>query len=167
MSGVYALYIMCDYYARCYGCFSEDLLIKCDRCVYNICKVCILHDEFSTVVPALCKHDECAYTYLDEKEKSDQHCYACSLKPVSVKYRCRTCNLSSGIDVGELTEAIKLKATQTGVFERVTDIFNHSLVFYTVLDLENGTTKIEKFWQVPHQKSTFNPDTDGHTNTYT
>lgn len=137
-----------SFFESCYICFSKENLVSCSRCVYHICERCIINEKFSVLKPHLCKHDECAYEYLTEEEKEDQHCYACSKKSTVIEYHCGTCRNLTKMDIKHLKKGILSQVTKTGTFERMAFNIQQKVVYYLIRDIDSDVCSMKSFWHV-------------------
>lgn len=136
-----------EFYQHCYVCFETENLIRCHRCVYRICERCILDEKISTVSPSLCRHDDCAYSYLTEEEIKRQNCFVCSKKGVDVRFQCGTCGSPSSIPLSDLEGTIQKLATQ-GTFEKKASIIDQKIIYFNIKDIDTGEIITIRFWHV-------------------
>lgn len=142
-----------EFYKRCYVCFGEDRLIKCHTCVYHICELCVLDEKISCAAPGLCRHGECAYSYLTPEEEAKQNCFVCSEKQVEIEYTCGTCGCRSSLPITKLEGTIKELATPKGQFEKTSDVINQKLIYYTIKNIDTGEINVDHFWEITDQTS--------------
>ena len=139
---------------RCYICWETCDVIRCHQCKYGVCERCLVRDDrFSTVVPKLCRHTECAYPYLDKEERDKQNCFVCSKQPVNLEYRCGMCVANSQIDMNIFVETLKLMALERGEVLKTAEIIDQTLVYYTIKDLDTGRVQLLHFWEIPQRFS--------------
>tara|TARA_B100000508_G_scaffold86867_1_gene67581 strand:- start:92 stop:478 length:387 start_codon:yes stop_codon:yes gene_type:complete len=110
-------------------------------------------DRFSTVVPKLCRHDECAYEYLDKDEIDLQNCFVCSKQPVQLEYRCGMCVANSQINIDKFNDAVIELVLKYGELKKEPKILNQMLIYYTIKDLDTGKVTLEHFWDIPKRSS--------------
>lgn len=138
-----------DYYDMCYGCFSQDDLVPCGRCVYKICKRCILSEKFSKVKVPLCRHDECVYDHLDKEDATNLNCFVCNKTPPSLVYKCGTCGLDSTILVDDVLPAILAAVIRSPcrTWEKEITNINHKLMFFSIRNIDDDTHELIKVWK--------------------
>lgn len=135
------------FYNNCVVCFddTQEMLLKCKRCVYRICKRCIL--DMGDVDIKLCKERECKYDYLEEDE--DSHCYICSKKTTDIVFNCPTCTLKRNYKLNEFTDEIVHTVSKNKGLKRFGSsdkrLNNFHLVFSTILDLDTGKYELLSF----------------------
>ena len=135
---------------KCYICWETVDIIRCYQCNYGVCGQCLVKDDrFSTVVPRLCRHPECAYSYLDKEEVDKQNCFVCSKQPVYLEYTCGMCVAHSQINIKSLVGTLKQMALKQGSVQKKADIINQKLVYYTIKDLDTGVIQLKYFWEIP------------------
>lgn len=124
------------FYDMCYVCFSKKELVPCKRCVYNICRHCILDEKMSRARLAVCDHPDC------------EHERPCGKCEIDIVFTCGTCQLRSEIKLTELMDAIRTttvnspKRTWT---KKVIGI-DEQILFFNILDLDTGVFKLEQAW---------------------
>lgn len=130
--------------------FSKKDLIPCDRCVYKICKRCILNEKFSEVKASFCRHDECIYDLLDGDEASKFNCFVCKKVPLNLTYVCGTCGLNSKIPVDETISAIKTAVINSPhrIWEKSIEHINHRLLYFSIHDIDNDEFELVKSYKV-------------------
>lgn len=138
-----------DYYDMCYGCFSKEDLVPCGRCVYKICKRCILNEKFSEINAPLCRHDECVYDHLNEEDASSMNCFVCSKTAPVLDYKCGTCGLDSNIPVEDVVPAILTAVIKSPcrIWEKAIVNINHRLMFFSIHDIDTDTFELIKVWK--------------------
>jgi len=112
---------MCDN-KMCYVCFNEDELVQCTRCVYSICKPCILNEKMSRAI-------------------SDGVC-------IRFTYTCGVCRAHSIISKYELTNAIIRKTIDSPlrVWEKYVAIIDLNMIFFTIHDLDTDDFEVIEAW---------------------
>jgi hypothetical protein len=139
-----------NFKGNCYICWEDVDLIQCHQCKYGVCGKClVIDDRFSTVVPKLCRHDECAYSYLKQEEIDKQNCFVCSKQPLFLEYRCGMCIVNSEIEMELLMGSLKDLSLRNGNILKEAEIINQTLVYYTIKDLDNGGVELKHFWEIP------------------
>ena len=147
-----------EYKSRCYICWDSDDLIRCYQCNYGVCARCLVKDDrFSTVVPKLCRHDECAYNYMEQDEIDKQNCFVCSRQAIFIEYRCGMCVANSEIAMKSVIDAIEELALELerdqGFISKEATIVNQKIVFYTLKDLDTGGVELNHFWEIQQPPS--------------
>ena len=137
-----------EYYNKCVACFNGDTtLIKCNRCIYKICKHCIVNVAKTDI--KLCREIGCKYEFLDDNENC--HCYVC-VKNDNFAFNCPTCALKRVYPVSLFKEELLLKTKERGVKRyksydnKLCDFY---VCFFTVLDLDTGITTLLSFRDGP------------------
>jgi hypothetical protein len=148
------LYIVnMDFYERCYSCFQTKHLVGCNKCVYKICEMCILHDMFSTLVPQLCRHEGCIY------DNAGHVCYVCSLHEPLVEYNCGTCNGCHSVPITSLSRGMNELVNKSGIFEKQPEKINHKMVHYRILNIDTGAVSVGSLWTVNPRSCNASDDT--------
>lgn len=141
---------MDEYKDRCYICWErDDDLVKCYQCRYSVCPSCLVKDDrFSTVVPKLCRHDECAYSYMSKEEADKQNCFVCSHQPIYLEFRCGMCIANSQVDLDDYKDTIISLVAKNKFLIKATQILNQTLIYYTITNLDTGEIQLEHFWEI-------------------
>lgn len=141
---------MDEYKNRCYICWESEDLVNCYQCKYGVCRTCLVKDDrFSRVVPRLCRHDECAYFYLSDKEKDTQNCFVCSKHPLKLEFKCGMCIANSQVDLDDYKDAVMKIVLKDGLLSKEADIINQILIYYTIKDLDRDSTSLACLWKIP------------------
>lgn len=141
-----------EYYDKCIACYNTDIqLFKCSRCVYKICKACII--DLSTVKINLCKDIECRYDYLDDIEEC--HCYVCDKNKDkdTIEFKCPTCALNRDCNLNTFDNEIKEKIRKKGIQKfksKEHDLAGFFIAFFTILDLDTGEIELLSFREGPN-----------------
>lgn len=136
-----------QFYKNCVICFddSHELLIKCSRCVYSICKRCIV--EMGKVDIRLCKEKECKYDYLNDDEES--HCYICCKKTTDIVFNCPTCTLIRNYKLNDFENEIVNSVSKNKGLKRFNSsnekLEDYHVVYTTILDLDSGKYELLSF----------------------
>lgn len=139
-----------NFYKRCVVCFEDKDLLKCDRCVYHICKTCVV--DLGKVELKVCREDKCRYDYLEDGEEC--HCYICTKDSPKVVFSCPTCTLQRNYDINVLNDAIEFRTRQKGIkrFSSSNDDFEgFKIVFFSVMDMDTGKCDLLSFRVGPNE----------------
>lgn len=141
--------IMSHYDDICYGCFSSDNLVSCGRCVYKICKRCIINEKFSYTKISLCRHPECVYDHLDKNEAETYNAFVCDKIPPALAYTCGACGMNTNISVEEVTPAILLAVINSPcrIWEKEIREINHRMMFFSIRNMDDDTYELIKVWK--------------------
>lgn len=143
-----------DFYKRCVACFDDEVeLLKCKRCVYHICKHCIV--DMAKVNVKLCKESKCRYDYLEEGEEC--HCYVCSTKTTDIVFNCPTCSLERTYLIKDFDEEIKerIRYHKKGLKKFCSadsKLDGYGIVYFTIMDLDTGETELLSFRSGPYKR---------------
>lgn len=136
-----------NYYRKCVVCFDDrqEVLLKCDRCVYHVCKNCVV--KMGKVDMKICRESDCKYDYLNDDE--DSHCYICSRRTTDIVFHCPTCTLDRNYKLSDFTDEITTSVTKNKGLKRFSssnDKFeNFYVIYFTVLDLDTGKYDLLSF----------------------
>jgi hypothetical protein len=134
------------FYDRCIACYYSDVpLLKCNRCVYKICRGCIL--DLSKVKLKLCKDNECRYDYLTNDEEF--HCYVCDIdKKMTLTFNCPTCTLVRDYTIDTFENEMKKNVMKKGMKKfnsDESDLEGFFVAFFTIMDLDTGDIELLSF----------------------